>query len=106
MLLNHLAPHTGNDDQPLQAPQEEIDKFSYIEDEERRIYAAMMSKLDQSVGAIVEALAKKQILNNTIIMFLSDNGSPSVGMHHNSGSNYPLKGVSYYTFSFYTNPYK
>lgn len=39
MYLAHLAPHTGNRDDPLQAPDEEIAKFGYIADPERRVYA-------------------------------------------------------------------
>jgi arylsulfatase B len=39
LYLAHLAPHSGNDDIPLQAPQMEIDKFGHIEDENRRVYA-------------------------------------------------------------------
>lgn len=39
MYLAHLAPHTANDKDPLQAPDEEIAKFAHIEDPERRIYA-------------------------------------------------------------------
>lgn len=39
MYLAHLAPHSGNDDDPLQAPDGEISKFINIEDPERRIYA-------------------------------------------------------------------
>lgn len=39
MYLAHLAPHSGNDDDPLQAPDEEIAKFSHIQDPERRVYA-------------------------------------------------------------------
>lgn len=39
MYLAHLAPHTGNSYQPLQAPDEEIAKFAHISDPERRIYA-------------------------------------------------------------------
>lgn len=39
MYLSHLAPHAANDQDPLQAPDEEIAKFSHIEDPERRIYA-------------------------------------------------------------------
>lgn len=39
MYLAHLAPHTGNQDAPFQAPDEEIAKFTHIADPERRIYA-------------------------------------------------------------------
>ena len=41
MYLSHLAPHSGNDDAILQAPDEEVAKFSYIKDPERRIYAGL-----------------------------------------------------------------
>jgi arylsulfatase A-like enzyme len=54
----------------------------------------MVSKVDESVGRVVEALQKKQMLNNTIIVFISDNGAPSVGIFQNWGSNYPFRGVS------------
>lgn len=37
LYISHLAPHA-----PLQAPQEVINKFSYIKDMPRRIYAAMV----------------------------------------------------------------
>lgn len=39
VYLAHLALHSGNAEEPLQAPDEEIAKFSYIKDPERRIYA-------------------------------------------------------------------
>ena len=39
MYLAHLAPHAGNDWDPLQAPDEDIARFAHIEDPERRIYA-------------------------------------------------------------------
>lgn len=39
MYFAHLAPHAGNDWDPLQAPDEEIAKFAHIQDPERRIYA-------------------------------------------------------------------
>ncbi|KAI8116554.1 Arylsulfatase B [Lucilia cuprina] len=92
LLLSHLAPHSANDDVPLQAPAEEIEKFAYIENPDRRIYAAMMSKLDESVGQVVKGLAEKGVLNNTILLFLSDNGGPSAGMHATTASNYPFRG--------------
>ena len=48
--------HSANTYSPLQAPQEKVDSFKYIKDENRRKFAAMLSKLDDSVGRVVEAL--------------------------------------------------
>jgi arylsulfatase A-like enzyme len=55
---------------------------------------AMVSKLDESVGRIVQALQKRHMLENSIIVFLSDNGAPTKGRQPNWGSNWPFKGVS------------
>ncbi|XP_030763576.1 arylsulfatase I-like [Sitophilus oryzae] len=93
MYLAHLAPHAGNDWDPLQAPDEEIAKFAHIQDPERRIYAAMVSLLDKSVGAVVAALREKHMLENSIIIFMSDNGAAPEGVHANHGSNYPFRGA-------------
>ncbi|XP_053671296.1 arylsulfatase B-like isoform X1 [Anopheles nili] len=92
LVLNHLAPHAANDDDPLQAPQETIDRFAYIRNDDRRKYAAIMSKLDDSVGAVYDSLKANHMLDNSIIVFLSDNGGVTRGMHSNTGSNYPLRG--------------
>jgi len=62
------------------------DSFLYFE--------AMVSKMDDSVGQVVEVLHQKRMLNNSIIVFISDNGAPSVEIFQNWGSNYPLRGVS------------
>ncbi|EAT43411.1 AAEL005134-PB [Aedes aegypti] len=93
LVVNHLAPHAANDDDPLQAPEEDIRKFDYISDERRRIYAAMVSKLDDSVGQIFNSLRSKNMLDNSIILFMSDNGAPTAALHANTGSNYPLRGI-------------
>lgn len=71
MLLTHLAPHAGNEDNPMEAPDDVLEKFSYIKDEQRRKLAAMISVMDEGVGRIVSAINEKGIMNNTIIMFLS-----------------------------------
>ncbi|XP_023029567.2 arylsulfatase B isoform X1 [Leptinotarsa decemlineata] len=95
MYMAHLAPHTGNDNDPLQAPDEEIAKFAHIEDPERRVYAAMVSMLDKSVGSVIAALREKHMLENSIILFFSDNGAQPEGTHANHGSNYPFRGAKY-----------
>jgi membrane-anchored protein YejM (alkaline phosphatase superfamily) len=61
--------------------------------------SAMVWKLDESVGRVVEALKEKRILDHTIIVFASDNGAPTTGIHPNYGSNWPLRGVRIQTVS-------
>ena len=69
LYIAHLAPHS-----PYQAPQKAIDKVKGIEDETRRTYAAMVSVMDDSVKEVVDALDRKGLRDNTLILFISDNG--------------------------------
>jgi arylsulfatase A-like enzyme len=72
LYLAFNAPHT-----PYQAPQEVIDRFAHIEDPTRRVYAAMVSILDENIGRVVDALERKGLRDNTLILFHSDNGGTS-----------------------------
>ncbi|KAH8038686.1 hypothetical protein HPB51_002830 [Rhipicephalus microplus] len=91
MYLSHQAPH-GGVEVPLAAPKENIDKFSYIGEENRTVYAAMVDVLDESVGAVVEALEEASMLENTVVVFSSDNGGAPLGLHASRGCNWPLRG--------------
>lgn len=53
----------------------------------------MVSHLDNSVGEVVDALKNNSMLENSIIIFSSDNGGPAAGFNLNAASNYPLRGV-------------
>jgi Arylsulfatase A and related enzymes len=53
----------------------------------------MVWKLDESVGKVMLALKENGMLDHTIVVFLSDNGAPTTGIHPNHGSNWPLRGV-------------
>ncbi|EEB19395.1 arylsulfatase B precursor, putative [Pediculus humanus corporis] len=93
LYLAHLATHSGNKYSPLQAPAETVAKFNYIKDKNRRLFAGMLSKLDESVGKVVEALADSNMINNCVILFSTDNGGPAGGFNLNAASNWPLRGV-------------
>ncbi|TIU90043.1 MAG: arylsulfatase [Mesorhizobium sp.] len=69
LYLAFTAPHT-----PFQAPKEFLDRYSNIADESRRKYAAMVSVIDDEIGKVVEALEKRGMRENTLIVFQSDNG--------------------------------
>ncbi|MBD3676726.1 MAG: arylsulfatase [Planctomycetaceae bacterium] len=43
------------------------------------VYAAQIDTIDRNVGRLVEALQKNHILDNTLLMFLSDNGCSAEG---------------------------
>lgn len=71
MMLTHLAPHTGNEDEPMEAPEEVERKFKHIKEEKRRKLAAMISVMDEGIGKVIEAVNRKEMMNNTVILFMS-----------------------------------
>ncbi|XP_004924046.1 arylsulfatase B [Bombyx mori] len=93
LMLAHNAPHAANYPSIVQAPPEDIRSMKHVELTGRRTYAAMVKKLDESVGEIVEALYKKQMLENTVIVFIADNGGMTSGVAMNFASNWPLRGL-------------
>ena len=60
----------------------------------RQKYAAIVSRMDDGIGRVVEMLRQRDFMKNTIIVFTSDNGAAMryVGGLYFQGSNYPLRG--------------
>jgi len=81
--LPYNAPHV-----PLQAPEETIAQYDSIEERDRRVYAAMVDNLDMNIGRILDHLESTGQRENTLVVFLSDNG----GKPRNGGDNGPLRG--------------
>lgn len=75
LYLAFNAPHT-----PYQAPKEYIDRYPGISDPTRQVYAGMVSCLDDQIGRVVAALDKRNMRNNTLILFHSDNGGTRSAM--------------------------
>jgi arylsulfatase len=48
-------------------------------DEIMAVYAAMIDRIDFAIGTLVEGLKKRGVLDNTLILFLSDNGGNAEG---------------------------
>jgi arylsulfatase A-like enzyme len=69
LYLAFTAPHA-----PYQAPKGYLDKYRHIADPTRRAYAAMISSMDDEIGRVIAALDKKKMRDNTLIIFMSDNG--------------------------------
>lgn len=84
----YLAQHVPH--APLQAPKKYIDRFQNVTDPGKRVHAAMVSALDDSVGAVIQKLKADGLYENTLVIFLSDNGCP--GYVNGACSNAPLSG--------------
>ncbi len=83
LYLSYNAPHV-----PLQAKTEDMGEFEDIKDMDRKTYAAMVYAVDRGVGEVIKTLKETEQYENTVIVFLSDNG----GNTDHGANNYPLKG--------------
>ena len=85
LFLAYNAPHG-----PLEAPADEIAKFGHIQDEKRRTYAALISVMDRGIGQILDLLDEQKLADNTLVVFLSDNGG---AVYTHGSRNTPLRGA-------------
>ena len=86
LYLAHPMPHV-----PIYASED------FIGSSERGLYGDVVQELDWSVGKIIEKLREKNLLDNTMIIFSSDNG-PWLTMKEMGGSPGNLRNGKMYTF--------
>ncbi len=84
LYLAFSAPHV-----PFQAPVDYYCEYSHIEDDNKRVYYAMISALDDAIGDVHQKIKDLGIEDNTIIYVISDNGGAS---YTEATDNGPLKG--------------
>ncbi|VGO18717.1 sulfatase-like hydrolase/transferase [Pontiella sulfatireligans] len=89
LFLSYTAPHS-----PMQGKSEDlIARFggsgAYGAYSDRQNLVAMMDAVDRGVGDVVAALTAKGVMDDTLIVFLSDNGGREV---EDDADNNPLKG--------------
>ncbi|RRN76651.1 N-acetylgalactosamine 6-sulfate sulfatase, partial [Pseudoxanthomonas sp. SGD-10] len=86
MYLAYNAVHV-----PMNAKQELMDKFPDITDPGRKAYAAMMVSMDDGIGNLVRTLKEQNLYENTLIVFINDNGA-ATGNYSDNGKLRGLKG--------------
>ena len=85
---------------PLEVPEVYRGMYPNIEDNDRRTYLGMITAMDDAVGNITAALKEKDIYDDTVIVWLSDNGGPLRGWPPGhevgySANNWPLRGAMF-----------
>lgn len=109
IYMPFLAPHS-----PLDAPQEFKDKYLNLKDtrgparspvdrisamakksgratSKRQIYAAVVDAMDHAIGNLLNTLKEQGLADNTIVLFMSDNGGQSI-FGSGGADNSPLRG--------------
>ncbi|OYV06458.1 MAG: sulfatase [Verrucomicrobiales bacterium VVV1] len=88
LYLAFNAVHT-----PMDATDDRLAKFPNVAEKQRKTYDAMMLAMDEAIGKVRQKLVDSHLDGNTLIVFISDNGGPTMrGVTVNGSSNLPLRG--------------
>ncbi|MEM6634016.1 MAG: arylsulfatase, partial [Bacteroidota bacterium] len=71
--LCYAAPHMPNE-----SPQEAVVDYQHLDNKNRQLHAAMVTEVDKGIQQIMRALAETNLIDNTIIWFMSDNGGKNL----------------------------
>lgn len=82
LYLAYNAVHT-----PLQGPPRYERRFEHITDSKRRVYAGMLTAMDDGIGKLLAKLKELDIEKDTLLVFVNDNGGPTA----NGSDNRPLR---------------
>lgn len=70
LYLSFYAPHV-----PLETTNKYYQRFPQFENETKRVYASMVSALDDAIGAVLKKLRETGLDEKTLVIFTSDNGA-------------------------------
>ncbi|MFC2081071.1 sulfatase [Bacteroidota bacterium] len=59
---------------PIVAKEETLEKLSYIENKQARLYAGLIKEADDAIGEVMKKLRDLDLLENTLVFCISDNG--------------------------------
>ena len=84
LYLSFTAVHT-----PMHAKEQDLEKFADVTPLRRRKLAAMTASLDRAVGQVLDTLSLMGLSDETLIMFVNDNG----GATNNASDNGVYRGM-------------
>ena len=76
LFLAYNAPHS-----PLQGKLVHLPLLTRIQGEAKKLYASMVTAVDDGVGEVVQTLGELQLQNKTLVIFISDNGPALTNFH-------------------------
>ena len=88
LYVGFNAPH-----HPMHAPEQYKERFPDLPPD-RRIMAAMVSAMDDQIGAMMDELERQGVRENTIVFFMSDNGPSRQSRNRLDGTLDPYYGGS------------
>eukprot|EP01065_Artemidia_motanka_P018039 TRINITY_DN2140_c0_g2_i1.p1 TRINITY_DN2140_c0_g2~~TRINITY_DN2140_c0_g2_i1.p1 ORF type:complete len:603 (+),score=210.53 TRINITY_DN2140_c0_g2_i1:52-1809(+) len=88
LYLAYQAVHS-----PAEVPSSYSDAYNTtISDKKRRTFAGMLSCADEGIGNVTAALRARGMMDNTVIVFTTDNGGPTTTGDGVGARNWPLRG--------------
>ncbi len=91
LYLAYNAPHS-----PIEAAARHQEAVAHLPTEPQRVYAAMILAVDEGVGHVMDALERNGDAENTLILFISDNGPATPGFrgYPDDWEDIPVLGVT------------
>mmetsp|Transcript_22344 Transcript_22344/g.51800 ORF Transcript_22344/g.51800 Transcript_22344/m.51800 type:complete len:569 (+) Transcript_22344:28-1734(+) len=83
---------------PLQVPLLYEQKFAFIKNSHRRMLHAMVNYMDDELGDVINLLKEREMWNNSVVVWHSDNGGEIMGAGICGGNNWPLRGGKFSNF--------
>lgn len=93
LMVSLALPHP-----PLQVPDKWSSLYPHYPDHNRRLYAGMISAMDDGVGRVLDALDARKNADNTLVIFTADNGWEKLGRNpalDAAGDNGAFRGGKY-----------
>jgi arylsulfatase A-like enzyme len=79
---------------PHQVPERYMEAYQHMKGD-RKLYAGMLTAMDEAIGKIRDAVDRMGIQSNTLFIFSSDNGGPAPGKVTSNGKLRAGKGTHY-----------